>query len=318
MQNNLLTFSVTSPEELSAKLAAARKETNVKYPYVAIAVSGPKVIVRPFTLTNVARKNVKDCLKFEAVELLNLPISDIVLHYQILNIKDVTITGIFACIPKRLIWEYRVAVSKARMIFVLMKPLVIASIDSFLAKNVIDEKRFAVLDFSKPNKINLAIFQNKQCEWLREIPYEDTQEAKNEIIQSMRSSCAKSATKDFSIIYMAGETLARNEFIAAIKRDFPAEIRQVPAIDVSAGLSAKKTFLGLNLLRRYALTLRQRKIFFKVSTGLFTLLILICLGLFGLLKIIEKNIRDVQSSYTQADYQKALKLQKKLEAIKSK
>ncbi len=318
MSDKLLTFAVSSPEELNGKLAVARKECKVKYPYVALAVSGPKVIVRPFTLSNVARKDVKNCLKFEAVELLNLPIGDIALHYQILNIKDEIITGIFACIPKKLIWEYRIAASKARMIPVLMKPFVIASIDSFLAKNTIDEKRFAVLDFSKPNKINLAIFQNRKCEWLREIPYEDTQEAKNEIIQSMRSSCAKSATKDFNIVYMAGETLARNEFVSAIKKDFPAEIRQVPAIDVSAGLSAKKTFFGLNLLRRYALTLRQRKIFFKVSTGLFALLILICLGLFGLLKIIEKNIRDVQSSYTQADYQKALKLQKKLEAIKSR
>ena len=193
---------------------------------------------------------------------------------------------------------------------------ILATFDAFFLSRTTNNERFCLLDFSKQEIVHLAVFNQKKCELLREIPYESLEEAKLEIIQSLRSACGKSYAKQFDHIYFSGDLAQSGELASEVGRDFNSAIEHVPLIDIKTALCHEDSFFGLNLLKNYSFFLSGRKKILQLTKFLFVLCVLICLFFNWKIHQTERAIRTLKSSYSAADYDYAKNLKGQLKSPK--
>jgi len=217
MEKSLI-LTTSSPEDLSKKISTTKGLE--QYNFVSIAIRGNDVHVCPFRLPKIPLKELTQKLEFEAVELLNLPLEEIEIDFQILDSSDETIKGIFICTSRKLLNEYMHVLKATKLAPIKITSHLIASIDAFLVKHSHNVQRYCFLEFSQDQKINLAVFNNCQCELLREITYENLDEAKQEIIQTLRSACANSKAKKYDHIYLTGALEHKEEIVRLIEDTF--------------------------------------------------------------------------------------------------
>ena len=317
MKENILPLEASSPEELNAKINVLSKNAKAMAArFVALAVSGPQILVRPFDLANVPLKEVKNRLKFDAVELLSLPAEEIEFDFQILNSTPDKISGVFACSPKKLLRSYLLVLDKARLIPLKATTHILATLDALFQKHKeASNQRLCLLDFSQPNVIKLAVFHHLQCELLREISYETRGEAEMEVMQSLRSACARSSVKQLDHVYFCGEVAGKEELIAQVERDFNIKIEHEPFLDSKTVLCSENNFFSLNVMRNYSLSLSERKQILMVINVILLLCLLGFIGLTLKVKQAEKFISDLKSSYTAADLDYARRLERQLKFL---
>ena len=205
MSETILTFEASSPKELRNLLSSQSQNTHPPSRFATLAVSGPQVLVRLFQFESIPPKEIRKRLFFEAVEFLSLPVSEIELTFQILASHSTRIRGIYTCLPKKLLQDYLSVFHHAKLVPITITAYLATCLNYFLKEPQTGEGRVCFLDFSKEKTIYLAVVSQKKCELLREIPYENWTEAKAEILQSLRSVCAKSPVKQFDRIYITGE-----------------------------------------------------------------------------------------------------------------
>ena len=86
-------------------------------------------------------------------------------------------------------------------------------------------------------------------EFLREISFESPEEAKQEVIQSLRSVCAKSQFKTIHHVYYAGTFEALDNLLGEISRQFNTKVEKKELPDVRLALQSDNNFFHLNLLK---------------------------------------------------------------------
>ncbi len=313
MKNSLLAFAASSAEELENKITTSLKENPSKSRLTTLAIGGPQVLICPFNLEKMSSKELLAHLRSEAVGMLSLPLDQIVMDYQILSGEDETVAGIYTCLPKSSLDGYLAVLNNAKLIPVKITTYFLATIDSFFRQHETKNERFCLIDFSKETNINLAIFMDHQCELIRQIPYDDDNEAKNEVIQSLRSACSKSRNKQFDNIYFYGHLTNKENLILEIEKVFNTKTTRYHSMDVSS-LTTQDNFFTINLLKEHAFSLQERRLIFLAVHAVLLIVLLVNIGLGIKLFEINKNITDIKSSYNDSEYSYALSLQEQVNA----
>jgi len=316
MNTSAVTFSTSSPEELETKLTADIKNPKVmSAKFAVLAISGPHVLAQPFEFTDISIKDLKNRLRSQAVELLLLPADDVELDFQIFSSSNEKINGVFICLPKKLLQQYIAVLNKTKLVLLKVTAQILAVSGSFLLQQKIAEERFCLMDFSKPNTICLSIFNNRQCELLREISYETFAEASLEVIRTLRSSCAKSIAKQFAQIYSLGDLSHAGELISQIKSDFNISVLTGNATDVTTALSTDNSYFSLNLMRNYVVSLSGRKKFHMVMRLVVFICVVINIGLTMRMKMNAKSLEAISASYTAAELEHARRLENQVKSL---
>lgn len=312
MKEKIFALTVSSPEELKANKSVLLEYGKDNSAFVVLGIDGPQLLVRPFYLTNVRYGEIENHLQQEVVDLLSLPAADINFDFQFLSKKDNKTFGIFICLPKKALQEYISILDNTKLTALKVTASSLAAIDSFFEHRKGNHERFCLLGFLKQQRINLTVFNNRECELLREIPYGELQEAAEEIARSLKS--LGGSTKAIERIYFYGETSQKEELVKDVARQFGIGAEEVNFIDLKKGLCSSKSYFSLNLLRHYSFALSRR---YQILT-LINIFLFLCLPvlLFLSFKIYsqEKMIQDFKSSFSRADYEYAKTLEQEVKA----
>ena len=352
MEQSILNITAVSPEDLEKILREMKQTDGKACRFVSLALHDPGILVSPFSFDAVSiidllstKKNVKSpasvgnegCppageagrfnikkekvnkelktkLMFEAVGLLSLPVEDIELDYQILTSENQKLSGILICMPKILFNEYLQVTEKLNFVPVKMTSGILLDMDFILDQLQGKTGRFCVISFYKDTVIHLAVFHDGRCELVREIPYEDHNEAYTEVLQSLRSVYAKSSEKKCGQIFYCGNLSGKDDLIEMFSRDFKSEIFQKKA---AKGLSfTPRNFFNLNLMRNHAVSLKERSSAIAYMRYIIIFALLACVySLFHILSI-DRETKTIKGSYTKSDYEYAKRLQQQVKSLK--
>ncbi len=305
------TFIAHSVKDLEPQIAKLRQDHLVKAHYAALALTGSDVLVFPFNLTNL-NGSIHHHLELEAVELLSLTPKHIVLDYQIFESTKERTHGILICMPKKVMDEYTKVLLKNNLIPTNINSYYLSVINAFILDNADLKGRVCFLDLSAPHRIYCSVFNNKHCEILRDIPYETTDEAKNEIVQTFKSIVAKSATKEFNQIFYWGDIMGLGDLGGVVEALTGKKIQQVLELNPLKSAFSKKNFLKVNLLRNFSFSLERRVQLLQLTHLVAIVLIFFCIqtGL-KIMNAIYKT-QSVRASFSPQDYEYAVKLQKQV------
>lgn len=311
-EHNVLVIEASSPEDLKINLESIFKITRLESRFVSLAISGPQVLVCPFHYKDVRVKDLKNLLRLEAVELLSLPANEIEVDFQIFRSTEDLICGVFLCLPKGLLKKYVDVLDKAKLIPIKVTAHIFASIETFLRQQAVMDQKLCFLDFSKENLIHLAVFNNEQCELIREIPYEHIDEARQEVIQSLRSVCAQSSLKNFDTIYCIGELAGLDDLRQEIEKRFSTHTESHPALDISTALGVEDNFFSLNLMRNFTFSLKERKQIFMGTHLVLALFLAVCVLMASKTIMNSRKIQKLESMYSSKDVNYAVNLKRHL------
>ena len=345
----VLPLEASSPAELNTNLTEEIQRNGAHSKPAAVSLDEPKAMVCPFQVEAAAAKDLQHHLLSDAGEILSLTPDEIVLDYQITKSDPKTVAGLYLCMPKGLFEDYLKVLDRKYFNAVKVTERFLASVDWLYQQGKLSEKRVCFLDFSVQGTVSLFISGHGECELLRKIRYEDYEEARKEIIQSLRSASAKSSAKHYDHIYYHGgfdsfdgvqappfkagtKDAAQshpepspalksgacrrgdeiNSLAASLKEIFQADIEEVAAIDRKAALTGGKKYFKLNLIRKYNFSENQLK-YIYAGVNIVVALCLMNLALTGL-QMVKKNLEvsRVKDYYKAEEIQYALELKENL------
>ena len=322
MRNKVLQLEALTPEELKGKLAGILREVKLQYKFIATDILGNQAIVRNFELPILAKREIKNALRLEAVEMLALLPDDIEIDYQIINTLDGKYKGIFEAIPKSILKDYYAAISKAGFIPLALTAKILTAVNAALTQIPSSEKAFYILDFAGKKSVFLALFNEGQCELLRDISYDDIIEARQEIGNSLHYALGKSTAKHPEELYFSGEIEGKDELIANLEKEFNVKGK---AIDLkAAGAHAQEAggYFQLNLIKKYTVSLSSRRklhLFLNLAVGIaFLAFIFAYMEALRLNSQIKDLKREFNPSKVAVEYSNKIKdLQEKIKLLEN-
>lgn len=306
---------VSSIEEFSKALPDISNNGAATH-YVSLALNTSDISVRPFHLDGVEKKEIKNRLIGDAVESLSMPADAIELDYQVFDSSGEQTRGVYVCYPKKLLQEYLSIADQSGYIPVKIIPSILAGIDSFLDQYKDQKGRLCLFDFSEDGTIHFAVFSNGQCDFLREIPYENGDEVEHEVIQSLRCACAISSVKTFDHIYFSGDVPNKDQIFKRIKKLFCEKVTHGFFTNIEASLRRKDNIFAINLITKKTFSLKERKVIQQGMLGGLALCLLIGSVLAVNIFITEGKIKRLESKYTTSDYSYAVDIEKRLKELK--
>jgi hypothetical protein len=312
----LKTYEAFSPEELGKTLAQEAKKGIRPPRNVGLAVGGSQVFLCPFDVTDISAKELENRLKLDAIGLLNLPLDDVEFDFQIMQAEERHFRGISVCIPKKILQEYMDVLGGYNSIPIRVTAQSLLRLNDILSKPGIQTGHFCLLTLPQENMLTLVVFHQQRCEMIRVIPYTNHEEAKREIFLTLRAACAQSHVKRFDHIFVSEKIPQKEDLLSDIKEVFAVKMESSGDLaEVTAPQMTDQGYFQINLARRYSLSMASRKKAFHVAHPLILLLILIDAFL-GII-IFQKGrvAKSLQSSFSEADYQRALELQKQVKTL---
>ncbi len=259
MLNRVLQLEALSPEELKGKLNSMPKGDKAQARFIVLGISGDQIIMRNFELPVLAAKEIKNALFLEAVEVLSLHQEEIEIDYQVLSSADGKCKGVFLAMPKAVLNDYYAEISKAGFIPLALTAKILTTVNAALTQIPHSIKAFYILDFIGEKNVFLALFNEGQCELIREISYDNIAEAKQEITNSLRYALGKSATKHPEELYFSGEITGRDELIANLENEFNIKAKAVVLKAAEDKNKETKDYFQLNLVKEYTVSLILRR-----------------------------------------------------------
>ncbi len=311
-----LMLTVSSAEELIQGLDEARRRAAAEKSYlVSVALQDANALVHSFSFKDVTAKDLKTKLMFEAVSLLSVPASEIELDYQIFHEEGGCTSGLFVCMAKRPLNEYLRAIQKSKGIPFKITSHILVRMDSFLAHYPHSAERLCFIDFCEGPVAHLAMFFQNKCELLREVHCEHIDDVVNEVIQSLRSVCGKSAEKKIGHICCAGKLDDKTELITKMEDYFKLKVERLSPAEAAASLSEPERFFHLNLLKEQVLSPKERDGILKgLNTAVIAAAVICLLLSLQLVNVIIQSGK-VRGSYNQKDYERALQLQQQFKSL---
>lgn len=258
MDNRIFYLEAISPLELKGKLDSMLRGSKAHGRFVIMNVFGDQVLVRNFDLPVLAAKEIKNALRLEAVEVFSLPPEEIEIDYQILSSADGKYKGVFLAMPKSTLKDYYAEISRAGFIPLALTAKILTTINSALTQMLPSIKACYILDFIKEKSAFLALFNEGQCELIRDISYDDIAEAKQEIFNSLRYALGRSAAKHPEELYFSGEIVSRDELIANLENEFNVKATAIDLEATEASLKETQGYFKLNLIKEYTVSLALR------------------------------------------------------------
>ena len=259
MNDKILSLSISSPEELEKQLNRIRSSERQRFEYLILSLGGKDLIVQPFSFQDIPVRKLKDQLQMEAIELLNLPANQIVFDFQIFQASKEKISGIFVCISKDYLMQLSTLVQKYKLSLVMVTSYLLSSLNSFMLKHRTTHGRFCLLELCKDANINLSVICERQFELIRRVPFESFDEAKHEIIRSLRSVSSKSHMKELGGIFLRGDVPEKEIFIQDLESVFNTRIQYDEAEEIENDLLSNESIFSINLMRNYCMSLEERK-----------------------------------------------------------
>jgi hypothetical protein len=261
MSFKFFNIEAAAPKDLEESLNSFLKSEEKKASYIELGISGKQVIVRQFDLPRLNPRELKNHLILEAAELSNLSPREIELDYQIIQFLDTKIKGIFVAMPRNVLRDdFLSKIGKVRFKSMKITAQILTAMDSVLS--AIDERlnNFCILHFANGNIINLAVFDQGHCELLRQISYDNLDEAKNEVLHSLKYAWGKSSSKEQEGIYYSGESTGKKQLIADLEKELSLKAQEVN-LDGSGTKerSPEADYFRVNLAAKYAVSLSARK-----------------------------------------------------------
>jgi hypothetical protein len=319
VKNDILVLEATSPEELEQNLSAILEEKGIHNSLALLSISGPQVMVRQFELPQLSLHDLKNNLRLEAVELLNLTPNEVEIDYQIIESQDDKIKGIFAAAPRKLLEEYLSILMKVKLIPVTITANILTIVDAFLSRINTQSESFYLLDFATKNTINLAVFDKGHCELIRKISYENTDEAKQEILQSLRYACGRSTCKQPDEVYFSGDLSDKDGLISDLKTEINSKAEQIDLAVGTKESNLSKSYFKINLIKKYAFPLPLRnKISHAFNFAIGISLIIFVIMAIKILKtdsLLKSITKDINSSIKKTNYDYIKSLQEKINLL---
>lgn len=309
MSDRVLQLEALLPEELKVQLEVMPKANKLENKFVVLSVSGSQAIVRNFELPVLSAKEIKNALRIEVLDVLSLHTEEIEVDYQILSSVDGKCKGVFLAMPKSLLNDYYAQISKAGFIPLVLTAKILSTINAALIQIPSSIKAFYILDFIGEKGAFLALFNQGQCELLRDISYDNILEAKQEISNSLRYAIGKSTVKHPEELYFCGETTGRNELIAGLKSEFNFTVKPV---NLSAsGFNDVGEYFKLNLFKDHTVSLNsRRKLYRLVNFALIAVILVFIVLLNGNLKLnaqIKALKKDFDPAKKEVEYVNKIK-----------
>ncbi len=315
MQNNTIKLEITSPKELQKQLEAMAKDKKANAHFAELEIYGSSILMRQFDLPHLVPHELVKSLKLEAVEILSLSLKAIKLDYKVIDSSGDRIRGIFIAMPKATLHEYTRRFTPLGIIPVKLNAGCLAALGRFLAENPEAIKNnFCFLDFPKYNIVNMVVFINGQCELIREIAYENLEEAEGIVIDSLKYSYGKSVIKQLNKLYFSGNLAGKEELVQRLESKIEIEPKAAftgQSLN-SLNVMQQELFSKLNLLKKYSSLLLIRNGILFAERALLALALFLCL-ITGI-KACQgsQSARKLRRSINAKDYEHARTLQEEV------
>ena len=310
-KENIISLEVASPQELNERLAAFAEEKTTQPRFIALNVYGPQVLVRQFDLPALKINEIKQALKLEAMELLHLKVDEIEFEHQVLGSFEGRTKGVFVAMPKQLLQEYVGCFRNTAFIPVKMTASILTVVDAFLHTHKIENESFCLMAFASGKRIQMAVSDSGQWVLIREINYENEYEAEQEVLNSIKYSCAKSANKELHEFYFSSSAQDREGLMERLQKELNIRPHREDAAGIN-GLSFADSLFKINLINKYAVTLPLRNTIIGLQKLAIAIVLLCCIVL-GI-RIMKNNqlLTKTLHSFTQDEYNQASGILEKL------
>lgn len=309
MDKNLLYIEANTPEEVEQALEAVQDKKGARY--AALSIAGPKVIIQQFNVPRLALKGLKRTLQLEAAGLLSLAPDDVSLDYHIAESTKDKLKGFFLAAPLELVQDYCAHLSQARLIPVAVSVHILRVLDSVMAKDAsFKTKSFSLVYFNKRHNINLVVFANGNCELIREILFDNSEEAKRGIISSIRYASGKASSKERKEIYCTGDIENNKSLISELEEELNCKIGRIESLEVSD--NSCKNCIGINLIKEQSLALDLRQWIWFGLNSLLVVAFFLCAWPVNKLIKTEALKKNLSASLKAGDYERAKSLQEKI------
>jgi hypothetical protein len=303
----------SSPEDLAQQLKSLGRNSSALKGHICLALEDARCHIRNFDLQKMSMHMLSQHVAFEAVDLLGRPLPEVVLDLQVCGSNDLTTNGYYACMPKTVMNEYLFVLQKHNLSADSVTLTALLRLNALALLQPATKGRFVCVDFSQPQHAYISIFDERCCELIRKFPYENEKQPLQEVIRSLQSVCAQSSSKKFDRVYLCGNIPDQSQFVQTLKNRFEVDI-VIQNIDLpSVDDSLKHHFCSLNLLRSSQLSQSMKAWVcgvLQATVGL-SVLAVVVLGILGTYN--THTIRSLKTSFSAADYQRALIVKQRME-----
>jgi len=311
-----------SCEGLRLALESMPKAEKPRGSLFSLAVSGPQVIVRNFSLPVLAVKDLRSALRLEAAEVFSLHPEEIEVDCQVLSVADNKSKGVFLAMPKAALKDYYAEMLKAGFIPLALTAKILTTVNAALIQVPSSVKAFYILNFMGEKSAFLTLFNEGLCELLREISFDDIAEAKQEIANSLRYALGKSADKHPEELYFSGEIAGRDQLIAVLASEFNFKSKAIELKAAEVNTPKAEGYFKLNLIKEYAVSSAFRsKLHFLLNVAIGATLLISVFAFIFWLKLdaqVKALKKDFDPSQKVAEYgQKISGLQKDLRLLEN-
>ena len=314
--NHMLTFEASTPQDLDHALSVKVKERRsfLEVTYGVVYVASPSVTVRSFQLKAKDIKDLEGKIKLEAADLLSLKGSEVSVDFQVTTSSYDEYQGIFACLPATLLKSFIQTLDKYQVVPIKISTVFLHQIDNVLKAQKDVAECCCLVDFYHPSRLYLAVVDGQECKILREIAYENSMEAKQEIIQTLRSACAQSKGKLIHSVYIIGDIENHQDLIESVAKDFGAAVKKNGAANSSMD-AGNAEYFEINLAKTYALTFETHRIILSwIHLGTLVFFIMFLVLGFLIAETLYNTIK-IKAQHKPTELKKAVYLQRQLEKL---
>lgn len=309
MDQHILQLEVSSPAELQEALANYAQNNGTQF--AAVRVFGPNVLTRQFNFPSSSIKDMIAGLKQEASETLSVAAADVEVSCQITGTDEQGAHGVISAMPRGLLMDYLQCFKDHSLIPVSLTASAVGAVDDFLKDVPLAGDNFCLVNFLKPNAVNIIIFANTRPTFFRELYDLSEGDLKDKITDTIRYSCSHSASKSIGQIYFIGDIKGKDDLIKSLK-ELENHASGSPVSPESVG---HLDLTGLNLLKKQVLGLAEREKLvsvFSIVSGISLLLTLILAW-----QLVNGNAKyqAAKSKVNMGDYNRALDLQAKVRRL---
>ena len=311
MNPSLTSIIVFSLEDLETQISAVR-EKDPKIVYVNLVIYGTEMAIQPFSFEKIETKDIKWHVGVEIQKLLSLKATDITFDYQIFKTEGGRVDGVFIGMPKARLNQYLNALNRARLIPISITSYFCLAVNSFLSTHKDAAIGSCFLDLSRPSYAHFAFLNKGVCEIIRQIHFENIEEAKKEIVLSLRSASAKSNIKQFEKIYVLSPLEISQIIAPHIKSNVNTTVDILNPDAFIDSQAESNNYFKLGLTKDLTFTVSQRALLFNAARLVLAVLILLCLSRAVTIWSIKQNLNQFKKSYTMNDYEYAVRLKEQI------
>jgi Tfp pilus assembly PilM family ATPase len=303
----------TSVEALEKQLKHIKDSKSSLQNHFSLALEDSQCHIRNFSLSKMSLHMLNQHVAFDAVDLLGVPLSEAVWDIQVCGTDQDMVNGYYACAPKSVVHAYLAVCKKYDVAVESIIPTSILRVESLAKSQSVRQGRIVFLDLSKDKEICIFVFHNRDCELIRQFPYEDMKQALQEVTRSLKSVCAQSASKKFDHIFCYGSNFSSQELIESLEDYLGCTIDCPKVVLPNEDQDSSHVLCHLNLLRNSQLSQRVRSgVYGALKIAVLSCLVIVMVeAAHGVSNIM--TITALKKSFNPAEYERAIIVKKRME-----